>query len=304
LDFNKARTFIEVVDSGSITTAANHLLRTQQAISLQLKLLEDEIGFSLFDRQGPKIILTGAGQQFYQDLKPQFIRMENALQNLKADRSLVAATIRIGVWMEQGIGYLPEMLKSFSSQYPHANFKLFVGLDDELEALLIDNKIDLGLLLRTQNKKLLRCDAIYRQPLLPVVSRLFLKTHDLPKSAQDTLAIPLVDYEGEYSAYSRWIAKNARTLLPLARKRTSVVTVDNNVVLKQLVLQGMGFGFLHKDSIHSELSIGELVRILPGKKTKPVQVEIDVVYKRKHSLGFLQQAFVDFLYNNRKNWMR
>ncbi len=52
MDFNKAKTFIEVVDSGSITKAANSLFRTQQAISLQLKALEEELELTLFDQQG------------------------------------------------------------------------------------------------------------------------------------------------------------------------------------------------------------------------------------------------------------
>lgn len=302
MDFNKARTFIEVVDGGSITLAANRLLRTQQAISLQLRQLEDELEIVLFDRQGPKITLNSDGEKLYKQFKPQLLAMENAVLELKSGKQQASGVIRIGAWMEQAVGYLPEMIRVFKGKHPFVDFQLHVGEDLEIEQMLLNNEIEIGIQLFCRDKKLFKCEAVYRQPLIPVTSRVFLKTNKAAMNIMDTLDLPLVDYVDEYSAYNSWIRKNARELLPLARRKLRTITASNNVVLKQLVLQGLGFGFLHQESIQAELDMGELLPLINKSKTQNISVDIEVVYRRKHTLGYVQQSFIRLLRENRANW--
>lgn len=302
MDLNKARTFVEVVDSGSITLAANRLLRTQQAISLQLQQLEDELEFFLFDRQGPKITLTADGEKLYQLFKPQILSMENAVLELRSGKLQARGMIRIGVWMEQAVSYLPEMIGIFKKKFPLVEFNLQIMEDTKIEQMLKNNSIDIGFQVYCQDKKLFKCESIYRQPLIPVISRSFLKTNNAPKIIKDTLDLPLVDYIDENSAYNAWIKQNSRNLLPLARKKIRAITTTNNVVLKQLVLQGLGFGFLHQESIQVELETGELIPLFNNSKYQNIYVDLEVVYKRKQSLGYVHQAFIKLLREKRASW--
>jgi len=302
MDFNKARTFIEVVDSGSITLAANRLLRTQQAISLQLQQLEDELEFFLFDRQGPKIILTADGEKLYKLFKPNLLSMDNAVLELKSGKQKASGMIRIGAWMEQAINYLPEMMRIFKQDFPLVEFNLLIMEDNRIEQMLKNNTIDIGFQVYCQDKKLFKCESIYRQPLMPVVSGNFLKKNKTPRIIKDTLDLPLVDYVDEYSAYNTWIKQNSRDLLPLAHKKIRTITTSNNVVLKQLVLQGLGFGFLHQESIQMELETGDLIPLYKNSKYQNIYVDLDVVYKRKHALGYVHQAFIKLLRESRASW--
>jgi len=303
MDFNKARTFIEVVDSGGITLAANRLLRTQQAISLQLQQLEAELELNLFHRQGPNITLTKDGERLYQLFKPQLMAIENAVLDLKSSKQQAKGMIRIGAWMEQAVNYLPEMMRIFKQQFPLVEFDLVIANDVEIERMLKLNLIDVGLQVFCQDKKLFTCNPIYRQALIPVISRNFLKTYQQPKNIKDTLDMPLVDYVDEYSAYNPWIKKNARQLLPQAQKKVRAITSSNNVVLKQLVLQGLGFGFLLHESIQAELDIGELIPLFRSQTYQNIFVEIELTIKRKHALGYVHQEFIALLQKNRASWM-
>lgn len=303
VDFNKARTFVEVVDSGNITLAASRLLRTQQAISLQLQQLEVEIECNLFDRKGPKITLTEDGELLYEQFKSHLLSMENAVLELKSGKQHAGGVITIGAWMEQSVSYLPEMIRIFKQQYPLVEFKLIIADDVEIEQLLTSNKIDIGFLVFCQDKKMFKSEAVYRQPMLPVISRSFLKANDAPKSIEDTLNTPLLDYSDEYSAYNPWIKKNTTDLLPLARKKLRMVTASNNVVLKHLVLQGLGFAFLLQESILAELETGEIIPLLTQAKNEHVYVEVDMVYKRKHTLAYVQKEFIKFIRANRDSWI-
>lgn len=302
MDFNKARTFVEVVDSGSITLAANRLLRTQQAISLQLQQLEDQLDIFLFDRQGPKITLTADGEKLYKLFKPNLLSMDNAVLELKSGKQKARGMIRIGAWMEQSINYLPEMMCIFKREFPLVEFNLQITEDNRIEKMLRSNTIDIGFQVYCQDKKLFKCESVYRQPLVPVISRSFLKTNNAPKIIGDTLDLPLVDYADEYSAYNTWIKQNSRNLLPLAHRKIRAITTSNNSVLKQLVLQGLGFGFLHQESIRTELETGELIHLFKNSKYQNIYVDIDVVYKRKHALGYVHHAFIKLLRESRANW--
>jgi DNA-binding transcriptional LysR family regulator len=63
LDSDLMRSFLAVADSGSVTAAAGRLYRTQSAVSLQVKRLEDSLGQPLFERQARGVMLTPRGEQ-------------------------------------------------------------------------------------------------------------------------------------------------------------------------------------------------------------------------------------------------
>lgn len=61
--------FIKIVEEGSFTAASEKLFIAQSALSRQIKLLEEEIDFQLFDRTDKKVKLTAAGEVFYKKIK-------------------------------------------------------------------------------------------------------------------------------------------------------------------------------------------------------------------------------------------
>ncbi|WP_151821054.1 LysR family transcriptional regulator, partial [Acinetobacter seifertii] len=61
--------FIKIVEEGSFTAASEKLFIAQSALSRQMKLLEEEIDFQLFDRTDKKVKLTTAGAVFYKKIK-------------------------------------------------------------------------------------------------------------------------------------------------------------------------------------------------------------------------------------------
>jgi len=295
MDFNKARTFVEVVDRGGFTAAANYLQRTQQAISSQIISLEEDLGLSLLVRQGPKITLTADGERLYQLFKEHLVSIEGAIQHLKADKSTASGVIRLGTWLEGSIYHLPEVIKRFSEDYPRVVFEVHVATDEELETMLIANKIDISCQLFTKNQRLLRQIPVYRETLVPVVSRDYAQKYGLPKTIEETLEIPLVDFYSEYSNYEFWVKKNNPTLFLEAQKKVMLVRVSNTIALKQLILRGIGMGFLIQSTIQSEINSGELISPdfldIEGSNW----VEFDAVYKRQNSLGFIHQEFIRYI---------
>jgi len=300
VDFNKARTFVEVVDRGGITAAAAHLKRTQQAISMQIQSLEEDLDIALLYRQGPKVVLTEAGERLYHSFKSNFLSLERATQDVKSDRTKLTGVIKIGTTIDCEMSYLPEVIQGFSKEFPLVSYEILTGQDIETEKMLLDNTIDIGFLVKAKNIRMLQKKPIYHEELLPVVSRGYLKNNPMPKTLKDTLDIPVIDFQGEYGVYNIWIKKNQRNLLPAAKKKIKFIQTGNPVSIKKYTLQGMGLGFVIKSSIEKELKSGELVQLSLPKNIKTVSYTKDVVYKRKNSLGYVHHAFIDYLQENSK----
>jgi len=292
MDFNKARTFIEVVDRGGITAAASRLKRTQQAISAQISNLEDDLGIPLLVRQGPNIILTADGERLYRLFKEHLVLIESGVQDLKTDKTRASGVIRIGARLEGTVYYLPEVIKEFSEKYPLVDFEIYNDTDEELEVMLTANKIDISFQIYTKNQRLLKKAPVFSEKMIPVVSRTYANKHGMPKTLEATLDMPIIDFHAWCSTYIYWIKKNREDLFLAAQKKTIFVRVSNNITLKQFVLQGLGVGMLIESMIQEELDSGELIALSFSKKTEPIWVQFDIVYKRQNSLSFIHKEFI------------
>ena len=206
MDYNKARTFVEVVDSGGITQAAKRVLRSQQAISLQIQALEEDLGIMLFDRHGPNIILTKEGELLYEQFRANYALMERAVYELQASRTMASGTIKLGVWLEQGASYLPRIITKFLQQFPRVRFDVTVDTDEGLEARLLRNEIDFGFFLAVQDKKLIATTPVVRRNLVLTTSSSHLTQKKTKvRTFADTLKLDLIDYAEPLSAYKSWI---------------------------------------------------------------------------------------------------
>lgn len=71
---------IKIVEEGGFIAASEKLFIAQSALSRQIKLLEEEVGFEIFDRGDKKIKLTKAGQFFYVQLKNSVLNLEHIIR--------------------------------------------------------------------------------------------------------------------------------------------------------------------------------------------------------------------------------
>lgn len=295
MDFKKFRTFIEVVEAGGVTQAANNFFRTQQAISMQIRQLEEALGFPLFDRAGPQIFLTKQGKCLYEKLSGHFFEMESFLLDMKSEGNRAKA-INLGVWLEQGTKYLPDLITKFRGTCSDVNFNIFLGTNDELEEMLNNNDIDFGFLSYTNNAKLFNRYQVLRRELIFVASKDYLDKRGPIRTAEDTLDRDLLDYPYKHSCYMYWIKRNAKKLLMQAQRKKPIVTVTNDIILKELVINGNGIAFLPRDIVTDELRTGKVVELFSNRH--PTVINIDVVYKKKCTMSIHQKQFLDFIRNH------
>lgn len=145
MHYRQVEIFKAIMDSGSITEAANLLRISQPAVSKALKLLEAELGLRLFDRTTKGIAATEEARLLYTEVERTYFGMQNltrfaaSLGDRRQGR-IVASTIPA-----LGIAWLPAMVARFSASHPDVTISLHSSNSADAARLVGSGEIDLGI---------------------------------------------------------------------------------------------------------------------------------------------------------------
>jgi len=124
MNLQHVRTFITVVELGTVSKAATRLRIAQPALSRQLRSLEDELGLVLFDRVGRRLVLTGAGEQLLADCRGLLgyaTAIGERAQQLRLGDTGVLKVAASPQFIE---AVLSGFLHEFSARFPNVQVKL------------------------------------------------------------------------------------------------------------------------------------------------------------------------------------
>ncbi len=141
LDVDLLRSFLAVAQQGSVTKAAGALGRTQSAISVQIKRLEQMLSVSLFDRQARGVRLTDAGQR----LLPRARQLLEELYTLRASFSdRLTGRLAIGIPDDYGHSVLPFILQRFCQANPGVEISMRCGFSAGFPEAVAEGSLDLA----------------------------------------------------------------------------------------------------------------------------------------------------------------
>ncbi|MDO3408248.1 LysR family transcriptional regulator [Saccharibacillus sp. CPCC 101409] len=144
MEIRLIKTFQTIVKLGSFQKAAEALQYSQPTVTVQIKKLEDELGFKLFDR-GKTITLTSAGRLFSrraEALLREYEAMNTAISDFVSGE---AGIVRIGASEPSASNRLPGILASFTARKPKVQLQVKIGTSRDLIRMLLDDEIDIAL---------------------------------------------------------------------------------------------------------------------------------------------------------------
>jgi DNA-binding transcriptional LysR family regulator len=166
IDVDQLRTFIAIAETGSFTKAAEVVNKTQSAVSMQMKRLEERIERAIFARDGRASKLTEDGQRLL-DYARRIIKLNVETLAAFSDGEL-SGRVRLGVPDDYADRYLPEIMARFSRAYPGVELTVIcepsVDLLDRVDA----NEIDLAIVTNCETKR--HTENFRRERLLWVTS--------------------------------------------------------------------------------------------------------------------------------------
>lgn len=136
--------FLAVAEELNYTRAAQRLFISQQALSAQIKRLEEEYGVTLFERR-PSLHLTNEGRQleFY---GRQILQSEQNLRRALSDISEnCRATLRVGMSRLRGTVMFPAVYQEYQKTHPNISVELISSNTEQLEQMLMDGRLDVYL---------------------------------------------------------------------------------------------------------------------------------------------------------------
>lgn len=280
--------FVQVVDSGSFTAAAERLELSKSVISKYVTRLEEQLGARLLNRTTRRLGLTEAGRILYQ-------RSQRGLEEIAAAEMEVSqlqqeprGRLRINVPMSFGILHIAPLLKDFRDKYPE------VSVDMHLE----DRQIDLveeGYDLAVRIAELPDSSLVARRlgPCRHILcaSPAYLEENGTPRTPDDLTSHSILTY-GYHDTPREW-----RLLSPDNRYVSvtvnSALHMNNSLALREAILNDAGIVLIPTFVVGPDIQAGHLQAVLSNYRTQ--EFSIYAVYPQRRFLMPRVQAFVEFI---------
>jgi DNA-binding transcriptional LysR family regulator len=143
LDPELLRTFVAFADTGSFTRAARLVDRTQSAVSMQMKRLEEIVGRPLFDREGRQLALSHDGRQLVGYARRMLMLHDEALSRFAEPE--LSGTVRVGTPDDYAANLLPLVLSRFAEAYPLVHLEVLCETTEKLRAQMDDGALDMAI---------------------------------------------------------------------------------------------------------------------------------------------------------------
>ena len=146
LDLTLLRSFVAVIDCGSIQLAAARVGRSQSAVSMQIKRLEEDVGRPLFQREGRNLRPNPAGEDLLINARRLLRLSDEAMASLR--RPEASGVVRLGLPEDYASHLVAPVLTRFAREFPLAEIELTFDSSPILLRLLETGKLDLALVTR------------------------------------------------------------------------------------------------------------------------------------------------------------
>lgn len=234
--------FVAVAENRSFRLAAEQLNRSQSAVSMQIRQLEEQVGVALFHRTTRRVELTHEGAQLLAHARRALDEWEDGMRQIRDVVDIQRGTLSIGCVPTIAATILPKALFAFQTAYPGINVNLRELAGHDLLESIRRREIDFGIGPAIEGPAEFQFDPLFNEPIFALAS----KTHRLPKrraiDLADLCAFPIL--LNSKSAELRKVLD--RALLARNLSMTIKFEVLHTHTLIAFVAAGMGVGILPK----------------------------------------------------------
>lgn len=238
LDLDQIRTFLAIVDTGSFTRAAEEVFKTQSAVSMQMRKLEERLGASLFERSGRSVKLTEEGERLLGYARRLLSLSVEALTAF--DEDSIEGFVRIGLPDDYAERILPEIMARFSRSNPRVELQIACEPSVNLTEHIDKGHLDVALVCPT---RVSQAEIVRREPLHFVTSAAHL-VHEEP-------VLPLAIGRADCA----WRRQGIEALTRVGREHRVLFTSWSATIVASAVLAGLAVSVLPECALRSGMRV-------------------------------------------------
>jgi DNA-binding transcriptional LysR family regulator len=274
LDTDQLRSFMAIVDTGSFTRAAERVHKTQSAVSMHIRRLEEQLGRALFVKNGRGVKLSGDGDRLV-DFAREMLRIE-ASAMMQVGQKGLSGQVRLGIPDDYAEVFMPSIMEGFARKHPFVEVSVICEGSLALAERVRSHELDVALV--TDCAAIHNVDIVREEPLVWVAHPRFaivpgeplplalgavtcqwrqLAEEALEKAGRD-FRILLVS--NNYSAIGPMIrTRLAMSVLPLGAVREGMKVLGPSDGLPDLPTSRMGLLFAPPPTTEA-LALAEVIR--------------------------------------------
>lgn len=281
MDISKMINFCTIVECGNISKASEKLFCSQPALSKQITSIENELGYTLFIRNGKKLLLNENGEIFYRFAKNMINDYTLLKRELFIKNNSTKQEIRFGTTNYIGTYLLPPVIGRFKTKRPTTPVNFMVNFLPNIMELLDKDIINFAII--PVNNEILADSSYKCEPFLEDEFALVLPNdHPLNEKekiyAEDLSYFPFLISQ-EQSATRQFILSSFDSY---NIKLNNLIDMHNTNTIRESVVNGLGITILSKKSIQNHERLG----LLKSREISnmPLVRKLYLVHKVKHTL--------------------
>ncbi len=257
MDIRNIKTFVRVAELKNFTRAAEELNYVQSTVTMQIQLLEKELGFVLFDRVGKKISLTDMGREFL-NYAYEMLHIVEKAESISNNNTDIKGSLRIGISESLLLSVFNDILPELKQEYKNLTISVKTGHTFELIDQLKQNQLDILYISKSLNTDPdIKCYYQKQENLVFVCENNQLVAKRKKVGLQELFSYEFVVTEKEGICFSLLREIAAKNNLNLR----SAIEIDSVAALVELVKKGMGVAFLPEYAVKKLTDKGELTVI-------------------------------------------
>ncbi|WP_077001806.1 LysR family transcriptional regulator [Variovorax sp. KK3] len=284
---DELQAFTAVVDTGSITAAAERLGQTVSGISRALSRLEKKLGTTLLRRTTRRIELTEEGQAFLTHARAILDAIDTAEEQMGLRRQQPAGRLRVNAATPFMLHAIVPLVPAFRVAYSQIELELDT---DELNIDLLERRTDVAIRIGALSDSTLHARPLGTSRVRVLASPAYLEQHGRPRSVAGLSKHLLLGFT-QPESLNRWPLRGPHgDEWPIK----PAVTASSGETLRRLALEGAGIVCLSDFMTAGDRGRGDLVQLL-ARDTVEVRQSINAVYYRNTALAARVTCFLDFI---------
>ena len=285
MDFDQIDTIIEISKHNSFSRAAEHLYRTQPAISKQVRSLEQELGQKLFHRAGKQVELTSAGRILLEHCVQLAELRRLAREALERMRHVPHGRVAVGANEATSLYVLPPVFVAFRARYPEVRLRIHRNFTRKLVERVLANTLDFAVVSLPVDEKDLEVLPLFRDELAVIVP----PRHPLADQQSVTLE-QLAEHSFIFPRTGRTRALFERVFANRGLEPRVSLELASVEAIKKFVAVGLGISLISRSFAAQEAADGTL-RLIPLEGLKLVR-ELGLIHHRDKCICPVMEAFL------------